>query len=353
MIKKLIRLIVDFLSEIFSNHSKIKRDLYYIPVSLILKNLQITSQNLIDLINTKNSDNYDDLGISIILDDSKIEKIRSDFNRFINNRVNVSSFNIKSALELMESDEISKDLIPSDYKLSLKSNFSLENCRSGFIHIKSVSKFAQLSLKYRANIEHILKIFDWKKLEVFVAEILNNYHDYTSLTNFRFSLEKGSKKSPGIIIPVLSKTTKKPQKRFEIDVIAVKDHTILFIDVKHWKRTTDHKSPLSSAADFQSSRAVNFCQDKRAIGLFFESINNKLTLNKIKNRIAKKSNRKNKSFWVYPIVVYSGSSSQKISNNGIPLISMDELSDFILKFNENKSSYVKFKIKKIQIQTKI
>lgn len=349
MIKKLIRLIVDFLSEIFSNHSKIKRDLYYIPVSLILKNLQLTSQNLIDLINNKNSDNYDDLGISIILDDSKIEKIRSDFNRFIKNRVNESSFNIKSASELMESDEISKDLITNDFKFSLKSNFSVENCRSGFLHIKSVSKFAQLSLKYRANIEQILKIFDWKKLEVFVAEILNDYHDYASLTNFRFSLEKGSKKTLGVI----SKTTKKPQKRFEIDVIAVKDQTILFIDVKHWKRTTDKKSSLSSAADFQSSRAVNFCQDKRAIGSFFESINNKLTLNKIKNRIAKKSNRKNKSFWVYPIVVYSGSSSQKISNNGIPLISMNELSDFILTFNENKSSYVKFKIKKIQIQTKI
>ena len=228
MIKKLIRLIVDFLSEIFSNHSKIKRDLYYIPVSLILKNLQITSQNLIDLINNKNSNNYDDFGISIISDDSKIEKIRSDFNRFIKNRVNESSFNIKTALELMESDEISKDPITGDYKLSLKSNFSVKNCRSGFIHINSVSKFTQISLKYRANIEQILKIFDWKKLEVFVAEILNDYHDYTSLTNFRFSLEKGSKKTTGII-PVLSKTTKKPQKRFEIDVIAVKDHTILLL----------------------------------------------------------------------------------------------------------------------------
>jgi hypothetical protein len=252
----------------------------------------------------------------------------------------------------MESDEISKDPITGDYKLSLKSNFSVKNCRSGFIHINSVSKFAQISLKYRANIEQILKIFDWKKLEVFVAEILTDYHDYTSLTNFRFSLEKGSKKITGII-PVLSKTTKKPQKRFEIDVIAIKDHTILFIDVKHWKRTTDQKSSLSSAADFQSSRAVNFCQDKRAIGSFFESINHKLTLNKIKKRIAKKSNRKNKSFWVYPIVVYSGSSSQKISNNGIPIVSINEISDFILTFNENKSSYVKFKIKKIQFQTKI
>lgn len=347
MIKKLIRLIVDFLSEIFSNHSKIKRDLYYIPVSLILKNLQITSQNLIDLINNKNSNNYDDLGISIILDDSKIEKIRSDFNRFIKNRVNESSYNIKSALELIESDEIDKDLITSDYKFSLKSNFSVENCRSGFIHINSVNKFAQISLKYRANIEQILKIFDWKKLEVFVAEILNDYHDFASLTNFRFSLEKGSKKTLGIIVK--SKTTKKPQNRFEIDVIAVKDQTILFIDVKHWKRTTDKKSSLSSAADFQSSRAVNFCQDKRAIGSFFESIDSKITMDKIKNRIGKESNRKNKSFWVYPIVVYSGSSSQKISKNGIPIVSMNELSDFILRFNENKSSYVKFKIKKIQL----
>ena len=79
---------------------------------------------------------------------------------------------------------------------------------------------------------------------------------------------------------------------FEIDVIALRDYTIFFIDVKHWKRTTDHKSSLCSAAEFQSLRAVNFCEDTQAIRLFFETIQSKQNLNKKKKQIRRDNDMK-------------------------------------------------------------
>jgi glycyl-tRNA synthetase beta subunit len=81
------------------------------------------------------------------------------------------------------------------------------------------------------QIEKIVKEIDWKEFEKLISEILKK-HDFSTQNNFRF----------------------KTNRRFEIDVLAVKEETSLLIDCKQWKRGRYKKTGLKYAVKEQKER---------------------------------------------------------------------------------------------------
>jgi glycyl-tRNA synthetase beta subunit len=71
------------------------------------------------------------------------------------------------------------------------------------------------------QIEDIIQKIDWKEFEKLIAEILKK-HDFNVHNNFRF----------------------KTSRRFEIDVLAIRNKTSLLIDCKQWGRGRYKKTGL-------------------------------------------------------------------------------------------------------------
>ena len=199
--------------------------------------------------------------------------------------------------------------------------------------------------------EKLVSIFDWKYFEEFVEDILGNY-GYKTTRNFRFSIDTNKKRKYKLI----SKTTKKPQKRFEIDIVGIKNNSILFIDAKYWKKDQDHTAAISQAANTQSRRSAIFAEEPKA----FEKLIQKFNINfqreyikKIKAVKREKGALKDGKIWVYPIIIQTGVSRKKVNDYGVPIVLLDQLSDFMQNFSQNSRSFVKYKIKRINIQGKL
>jgi len=82
------------------------------------------------------------------------------------------------------------------------------------------------------QIEEIIEGLRWKEFEELVLRILGR-HEFRTWHNFRF----------------------KTKRMYEIDVLAVKDTTLLAIDCKDWGRGRYKNSSLRKAALDQSTRA--------------------------------------------------------------------------------------------------
>jgi len=81
------------------------------------------------------------------------------------------------------------------------------------------------------QIEEIVQKMNWKEFEKLIAEILRK-HDFNIHSNFRF----------------------KTDRRFEIDVLAVKNKISFLIDCKQWGRGRYKKTGLKYAAKDQKHR---------------------------------------------------------------------------------------------------
>ncbi|MHA1340077.1 MAG: hypothetical protein ACTSRZ_12330 [Promethearchaeota archaeon] len=220
----------------------------------------------------------------------------------------------------------------------------------GFIKVNNISKFIENALKF-VNLEDLINIFHWKRFEEFISEILEEYN-YITINNFRFSL-KEYKQSPNNLenIILISKKTGKPQKRFEIDIVAYKRDHILLIDAKYWPRMSQHQDisvELSNAALYQKKRSQLFCLESSALNsLFKKQKSNPKFENYMKNL------QKLRKIKIYPLIIYVGYGCIKINDYGVPIVNITELPNFIQKFSENRDDFVSFKIKKFNIQTKI
>jgi len=82
------------------------------------------------------------------------------------------------------------------------------------------------------QIENIIQEINWKEFEKLIAEILKK-HDFDVLNTFRF----------------------KTDRRFEIDVLAVKNKISLLIDCKQWGRGRYKKTGLKYSVKEQKERA--------------------------------------------------------------------------------------------------
>jgi len=83
--------------------------------------------------------------------------------------------------------------------------------------------------------EEIVKEFSWKEFEEIVSEILEK-NEFNVIKNFRF------------------KTT----KRYEIDLIGIKDDFLILIDCKHWSSGRNKTSMLKKSANKHEERNIEF-----------------------------------------------------------------------------------------------
>jgi Holliday junction resolvase-like predicted endonuclease len=79
--------------------------------------------------------------------------------------------------------------------------------------------------------EEVLKNFDWKDFEEIVAEIFRRY-DFIVKKNFRF----------------------KTKKRYEVDIIAVRQNLVFCVDCKRWSGGRYKKSGIKKSVEMQEKR---------------------------------------------------------------------------------------------------
>lgn len=105
---------------------------------------------------------------------------------------------------------------------------------------KSRLKLAFLLIKAGIDIEKSISYLDWKEFEAFTRDILLS-HEFQAYSRVRF---KSSKK-----------------KRYEIDLLAIRNPIILCIDCKHWSSRTGKKYALKKAVEKQVERTLAFSKD--------------------------------------------------------------------------------------------
>ena len=81
------------------------------------------------------------------------------------------------------------------------------------------------------DIEEVLEKYDWKKFEHIIGEIFQE-NGFRTKQNFRF----------------------KTKKRYEIDIIAIKNNLIFCVDCKWWNKGRYKKSGLKNAVILQENR---------------------------------------------------------------------------------------------------
>lgn len=90
------------------------------------------------------------------------------------------------------------------------------------IIIKNMLGFLEKSLLHGCPLEYLVEALTWKEFEDLCSQIVSNF-SYEIKRNYRFKLNN---------------------KRYEIDIVAIKGNIVLSIDCKQWSR----HSNLSSAA---------------------------------------------------------------------------------------------------------
>lgn len=105
---------------------------------------------------------------------------------------------------------------------------------------KSRLKLAFLLIKAGVDIESLCRYLDWKEFEAFTRDILL-FHEFQVYSRVRF---KSSKK-----------------KRYELDLLAIRNPIILCIDCKHWSSRVGKKYALKKAVERQVERTIAFSKD--------------------------------------------------------------------------------------------
>lgn len=348
----LVRSIISELIKISANLTKKNqrmKNFYYIPISK-LQGISSTESRP-----NFNGEIFSEMGLSTVSEEEKLTTIRDRYLK-IPDVNHYETGAIKTALDYLDakrnSEEHSEDMeniennrINKEKKHYLYEENDLSN---GFIQINHISKFIETALK-TISLSQLIQIFDWKNFEDFIGYILQNF-GYKTATNFRFSLNLKSYDGPKII----SRTTKKIQKRFEIDIVGIKENIILFIDAKLWRRNVDITSNLNTASKYQSDRVHAFSRDQFAIEKLKKILIRQCGKKK-KITIPKKSKilalKEQSVTYIYPIIVYVGPGRHKISNCGVPLVSLKDFSSFMQNFLSNSPSFVRYKLKQKSIQS--
>jgi Holliday junction resolvase-like predicted endonuclease len=86
-------------------------------------------------------------------------------------------------------------------------------------------------LARKSSIEEILKNFDWKDFEEVVAEVFRR-NDFFVKKNFRF----------------------KTNKRYEVDILAIKRDLVLCVDCKRWSGGRYKKTGIKKSVEEQERR---------------------------------------------------------------------------------------------------
>ncbi|MBD3353949.1 MAG: hypothetical protein GF364_20875 [Candidatus Lokiarchaeota archaeon] len=364
---RLIHKISDFLIEIgnLRKEKKLrKKGFYYIPIDYLAEELKCPIDTL------KKLPELAKYGIEIVEDEEIIVKTQNRYSEHLENKSIqeempnypfTTAFDLKLSGANPNNKNNNNQIINNDNnntENACSCNAALRKLKQrnydhGLYFIKNTNRFIDESLAI-LGINKVLKLFDWKNFEEFIAFVLNNF-GYHVILNFRFSIKK-SNENAGMI----SRTTKKPQKRFEIDILGIKDRTILCIDAKYWRRKHDIGGSLCTSGNRQRKRAQILAKDKEAITKMFQSLGRLVSQKEIVKIQSHKIKNKDKSemvskhwFWIFPAIIYCGPTTRKINNQGVPLISLEQFPNFMQSFEQNRSYFVRYKVKSISIQSKL
>lgn len=146
----------------------------------------------------------------------------------------------------------------------------------------------------KETIENIIKDINWKEFEKLISEVLEK-HDFKIKQNFRF----------------------KTKRRYEIDILAIRNGQILVIDCKYWNSGRYKKSSLKSAIIKQKERA-------KELEKFLK-----------KNIVAKKMLKVQKSSRFIPLLA-TWQEEDLVEYENILVVPVWKLNEFLL----NISSYI-------------
>ena len=159
------------------------------------------------------------------------------------------------------------------------------------------------------DIRDLSLIINFDGFEALIAEILK-LNNYKTINNFRFS-DKSNLKNPN------------PQKRYEIDVIAVQKNHMLLIDAKQWKKK-DSFSAMNKAGNLQFKR-VNAL------------IHNPEVINKLCKKLRMRENFE--EIILIPFMVSLEQNFFKVNENKVPIVSICQLNSFLQELFLNKNYF--------------
>ncbi len=208
-------------------------------------------------------------------------------------------------------------------QLSLTYNFIKYECWN-YISINKI-RFILESLSFlKYDIRNLSKILDYRGFEQLIKEILN-LKSYNVVTNFRFSDQSSFKFETF-------------QKRYEIDILGLKENILLLIDAKQWNKKASFNI-IDKVANLQFQRIVAL---KKNPEILYRLILDLIKSDKnIKNILPLK---------LLPVVITLEENSILTNKIRIPLVSIYKLNSFLqeLKINIDLFNYIK--INKIFIQ---
>jgi hypothetical protein len=176
-----------------------------------------------------------------------------------------------------------------------------EACKKGLIEFDNgkilVNSLNRLAIAVEAinlgvDFEKVCRLLDWREFEEFSSIILE-YNGYSTFKRFIFKEGK--------------------TKKWEIDVLGIKDLAILCLDCKKW-RYGWYKSKLSSAAEKHFKRVKAFSRE-------------------LPNLTLKLRIKRNESFMILPLLITLADASYR-SLNGVLIVSILRFKSFLYELPE-------------------
>ncbi|TXT53479.1 MAG: hypothetical protein BAJALOKI2v1_950010 [Promethearchaeota archaeon] len=177
------------------------------------------------------------------------------------------------------------------------------------------------------DIKNLSEILDYSGFEALIEEILRR-NNMKTIKNFRFTDKSDLK-------------YKTKQKRYEIDVIAIRQKVMLVIDAKQWKKR-DSYSAINKAANLQLQRVIALRSNP---DIFGDLITNVLKTKLSKNRYL--------PLTILPMMVTFEESGYKLNNKQIPLVSIAQLNSFVQELSRTMECFKTIQVDKVSIQKKI
>ena len=168
-----------------------------------------------------------------------------------------------------------------------------------YIVVRKISFIVEAIKLLDIDINQLSLIINFNGFEALIAEILK-LNNYKTLNNFRFS----DKSNLSINLS---------QKRYEIDIIAVKNNYMLLIDAKQWKRK-DSYNAMNKAGTLQVKRVNALVRNPEIINGLLK----KLGIRKILEKMT-----------LIPFMVSLEQNFIRMNENNVPLVSIFQLNSFL------------------------
>lgn len=177
------------------------------------------------------------------------------------------------------------------------------------------------------DIQQLSGLLNFNTFEILISEFLER-NNYFVTTNFRFSDKSNFK-------------YKTNQKRYEIDVIALKRKHMFVIDAKQWRKK-DVFSSMNNAANLQYQRVTALKHNPDVLSHLIHKLFGPSA------RI-----KKHLPLSLIPMMVSIEDNWIRINENKVPLVSIAKFNSFLQEFENMRSNYNEVIVNKISIQKQL